>query len=102
MRRAIGLVRPGGWLILEDADQASTWDGDGELDPATGAFVDAYVRIIQERGANPGIGKCFASILNASRAFSEINVRKVAIPISEHSGGKSRLLLACFQSSNVS
>lgn len=73
--------------MLEDADQDSTFDSGGSLDPDTGAFVDAYVRIIRERGGNTRIGKDFESILISSGVFDKVNARKVSIPISEQSEG---------------
>ncbi|KAJ6584518.1 hypothetical protein B0H19DRAFT_926677, partial [Mycena capillaripes] len=48
------LVRPGGWLVLEDLDLSSTIEGAG---PGVKGFIIRWNRILEERGADGDIGK---------------------------------------------
>ncbi|KAI0942642.1 hypothetical protein AcW1_003216 [Taiwanofungus camphoratus] len=86
LRRAIDLVKPGGWLLVEDPDDDNMVDGGKPLGPGMSAFVGAWLKIVRSRGAEPSLGRELERILQSSSAFSEVNVMKVTIPIS----GKSQ------------
>lgn len=87
LRRAIDLVKPGGWLLVEDPDDDNMVDGGKPLGPGMSAFVGAWLKIVRSRGAEPSLGRELERILQSSSAFSEVNVMKVTIPISGKSQG---------------
>lgn len=87
LRRTIQLVKPGGWLLVEDPDDENMQDGGKPLGPGVDAFLRAWLRIVRARGAEPCIGRDLERILLSSGAFEEVNVRKVVIPISGNSAG---------------
>ncbi|KAI0666412.1 S-adenosyl-L-methionine-dependent methyltransferase [Trametes maxima] len=82
LRRAVRLVKPGGWLFVEDPDDDRMLDGGAPLPPGMAAFVGSWLRIVRGRGAEPSIGREHGRILNSFSAFEDVHVRKVAIPIS--------------------
>lgn len=84
-----GLLKPGGWLILEDPDDENMLDH-GRALSATSAvriFVHSWLQIMRSRGANPCIGKHMEQIIQSTNAFSEVNVRKVRVPYSSDTAG---------------
>lgn len=85
LKRVVHLVRPGGWLIVEDPNDDNTADRGQTLGPGMSAFVGAWLAMLRARGANPCIGRDLGRILEASGAFSEVHVRRVTIPISGQS-----------------
>ncbi|KAH9846778.1 S-adenosyl-L-methionine-dependent methyltransferase [Lenzites betulinus] len=85
LRRAIRLVKPGGWLLVEDPDDDNMQDGGKLPGPGVNAFLHAWLRIVRVRGAEPCIGRNLERILLSSGVFEEVNVRKVVIPISGNS-----------------
>lgn len=44
-------------------------------------------QIMRERGANPFIAKDIEAIVKSTEVFSEINVQKITVPISEKCEG---------------
>ncbi|THH19419.1 hypothetical protein EW146_g1766 [Bondarzewia mesenterica] len=89
LRRVFALVKPGGWLIVEDPDDENARDGDGPIGPALHTFFRSWINILRSRGAQPCIGSELEQIIVFSGQFSEVNVRKVSIPLSEKSNGAS-------------
>jgi hypothetical protein len=89
-------VKPGGWLVVEDPDDGNMRDGGNPLSPGTGAFVNAWLRLLQSRGADPNIGTRLEHILQQFGQFSEVHAKKITIPISGHSTGASLLKLFRF------
>lgn len=86
--RAADLVKPGGWLLVEDPDDDNMVDGGKPLGPGMTAFVQAWMRILRGRGAEPNFGRHLERILNDSGAFSEVYAQKVTIPISGKTDGE--------------
>lgn len=80
LRRAIKLVKPGGWLVLEEPDIVNYLNGDKPVGPGMTALMEAWLRIIRSYGADPAIGRHVEDILKSSGEFSELNVRRVQIP----------------------
>ncbi|EED84235.1 predicted protein [Postia placenta Mad-698-R] len=73
LKRVVHLVRPGGWLIVEDPNDDNTADRGQTLGPGMSAFVGAWLAMLRARGANPCIGRDLGRILEASGAFSEVH-----------------------------
>ncbi|EKM50916.1 uncharacterized protein PHACADRAFT_212833 [Phanerochaete carnosa HHB-10118-sp] len=82
LRRAIQLVKPGGWLLVEDPDDDRMLDGGRPLGPALSEFMQTWAGIMRARGANPCIGRDLERILDSSGAFDKIGVRKAVVPMS--------------------
>jgi hypothetical protein len=86
--RVIHLVKPGGWLLLEDMN-FNPRDEDGlELGPATKTWYEIYHSTMKSRGVE-NVFPPFESTINASGLFSEINARTVVLSVSEKSDGES-------------
>ncbi|KAI0759408.1 S-adenosyl-L-methionine-dependent methyltransferase [Trametes elegans] len=89
LARAGRLVRPGGWLLVEEPDDENMVDRDAGLGPGVAAFLDGWSRILRARGADPGFGSKLGPALRRSGAFGEVTVRKVTVPVSGRSDGNS-------------
>lgn len=89
LRRTCDLVRPGGWLLVEDPDDDHMRDGENSIGPGMRAFVDAWLHLLRSRGAEPNIGARLERLLKESGKFSEVHSKKIIIPISGHSLGLS-------------
>ncbi|EJF60557.1 S-adenosyl-L-methionine-dependent methyltransferase, partial [Dichomitus squalens LYAD-421 SS1] len=85
LRRAVQLLKPGGWIVVEDPDDSHMVDHGKPLGPGMGAFVGAWLNILRSRGAEPCFGRYLESELKAIHSLAEVNVRKVTIPISGNS-----------------
>jgi hypothetical protein len=87
LSRTIKLVKPGGWLLLEDADRIM-YD-DGGLGPGQKGLWKAFQRRTGNEDIMTGalVGSAYEGLLKASDSFSEINVKKVCLPISRPSNG---------------
>jgi hypothetical protein len=62
-------------------------DGGKPLPPAMSQGKAAWHRMARSYGAEPCIGRDLEKIMKDSGHFSEINVKKVLIPISQKSTG---------------
>ncbi|KAI0316474.1 S-adenosyl-L-methionine-dependent methyltransferase [Amylostereum chailletii] len=82
LKRTIDLVKPGGWLILEDSDDELI-DEHGVPRTALGrsTFIQCLHKIFRDQGSDPCIAPTHERALKASGAFSVVNARKVAMPI---------------------
>ncbi|KAI0746358.1 S-adenosyl-L-methionine-dependent methyltransferase [Daedaleopsis nitida] len=89
LRRAIKLVKPGGWILIEDPDDNSMVDDGSSLGSGMSAFVQGWLRVMRSRGANPSFGRELERILKSTGELTEVNIQKVTIPISEHSGDEA-------------
>lgn len=87
MRHTFNLVKPGGWLIIEEPDDEGMKDGGNSLPSGFHTFVSSWLSIIRSRGADPCIGRELGGILGSSGYFSEVNIRKAVIPYSGQSKG---------------
>ncbi|KAK7060430.1 hypothetical protein VNI00_001195 [Paramarasmius palmivorus] len=85
LKRTLELVKPGGWFIIEEPNDDACRDGNEPLPPGFRAFVETWLSIIRSRGAEPCIGQDLGRILDESRLFSEVNIRKLVIPYSGQS-----------------
>ncbi|KAI1787183.1 S-adenosyl-L-methionine-dependent methyltransferase [Ganoderma leucocontextum] len=82
LRRAVQLLKPGGWIIVEDPDDGNMVDGGEPLGPGMGAFVGGWLKLLRSRGAEPCFGRYLGSELRSSDSLAEVHVRKITIPIS--------------------
>ncbi|GJE90561.1 S-adenosyl-L-methionine-dependent methyltransferase [Phanerochaete sordida] len=86
LRRAVELVRPGGWIIAEDPDMYEFMDENiGRLPPAADRFLRAMTDAMEAIGVDYGIGAKLEGILKSYPALDEVNVRKAVMPISGQS-----------------
>jgi hypothetical protein len=85
LNRTIQLVRPGGWLLLEDVD-LMIYDYGG-LGPGHKAYWKAFQSFTGNEGLNALVGSAHEGLLKASDSFSEVNGKKVSIPFSKPSNG---------------
>ncbi|KAI0036566.1 S-adenosyl-L-methionine-dependent methyltransferase [Vararia minispora EC-137] len=75
--RVIALLRPGGWLLADDADCRSVV----ENAPAVGQCMSLYINSMLARGQDPHIGASLAQLLQATDQFDEVNTRTACIPV---------------------
>lgn len=92
--RVIQLVKPGGWLLLEESDDTNVRDSGRQLGPGMSAFLKAWLGLLHARGADPAIGRRFEQILESSEAFSEVHVKHSVISMSGKGGGQCLTIFA--------
>ncbi|KAJ6614866.1 S-adenosyl-L-methionine-dependent methyltransferase [Mycena sp. CBHHK59/15] len=81
------LVKPGGWLVVEDFDISRMLSGG----PVVSQVIGSWIRILQARGADAELGKKMEPIIQSSGMFSEINTTKIAIPICNNGSAPKNL-----------
>ncbi|KAF8494300.1 S-adenosyl-L-methionine-dependent methyltransferase [Gautieria morchelliformis] len=84
LSRTMQLVKPGGWLLLEDAD-AVLQEGDSDS-PDPGNHEDFWTLLHQcqaRKNMNTRAGSAFQEILESSELFSEVRVRRIVVPVSK-------------------
>jgi len=77
LRRASRLVKPGGLLLIEDADIVSFAESGG---PATRRFIYKFKEIQDRLGVDVEFGKKVESIITSLGDFPEIQVKKLSMP----------------------
>jgi len=80
MERVLQILKPNGWLIIEDLGRHtghSTSRG-----PAQSVVDSIYLTMLREKGLNPIIGEHLGQILQSTNAFSEINAKKIELVLS--------------------
>ncbi|KAM5543800.1 hypothetical protein V8D89_002417, partial [Ganoderma adspersum] len=82
LRRAIQLLKPGGWILVEDPDDSNMVDGGKPLGPGMSAFVGGWSELLRSRGAEPNFGRYLENELRSVSSLVEVHVKKVTIPIS--------------------
>lgn len=96
LKRMMRLVCSGGWLLADDADTVDLTDRNGVLGPGLSTCLKLWQSLLQSRGADPSIGRRLESILRSVGCFSEVNVKKVSISLSEQSSGaQDHVLTLC-------
>ncbi|KAF8509762.1 S-adenosyl-L-methionine-dependent methyltransferase [Hysterangium stoloniferum] len=82
IRRIAQLVKPGGWLLLDDAHQPRTV----ECDPIRSPGLSSFWKLLQDsqraRDIDPFIGARFKEILQSTGLFSEVNAEEILLPLS--------------------
>ncbi|KAJ6588701.1 S-adenosyl-L-methionine-dependent methyltransferase [Mycena capillaripes] len=78
IERAVKLVKPGGWLILEDINLCTLIESGGSM---TSQVMALWAGIIKAQGADADIGREMEAIIQSTGSFSEIHTRKVTIPL---------------------
>ncbi|KAJ7137314.1 hypothetical protein C8R46DRAFT_1138165 [Mycena filopes] len=77
MSRALQLVKPGGLIIIVDLDYSSTVQTGG---PVTRAFASQLTEVWASRNADVEFGRKLAPLIEATGAFSDVEVHKVSTP----------------------
>ncbi|KAK7039679.1 S-adenosyl-L-methionine-dependent methyltransferase [Favolaschia claudopus] len=83
LTRAAALVKPGGWLLLEDINMQKIIETGG---PAISRVTGIWTSIVKDRGADACFGREMESTIRNTGAFSEIHTKMVALPVCESSG----------------
>lgn len=94
--RTYHLVKPGGWLVIEDVDNR-IYD-DVELGNALLTAYTAWSDVLKTRGVNSRSSIEYESLLKESGIFSEIKVHKVAAPVSGQTDSEYKSSLFLFVS----
>ncbi|KAJ6483820.1 S-adenosyl-L-methionine-dependent methyltransferase [Mycena vitilis] len=81
IKRAAALVKPGGLLILEDADITSMLRTGGK---AAQEYTSRLIPAFESRKCDPELGRKLASIMTSTGYFPDVQVHKVAVPMSEN------------------
>ena len=80
LNRTMQLVKPGGWLLLEDVE--TVFKEDAGLLPGQEAFKQ-FQQHRTAKGVNPRTASALQGIIESSKLFSEVNVQKIVLPISK-------------------
>ncbi|KAL5520582.1 hypothetical protein ACEPAG_5799 [Sanghuangporus baumii] len=80
LKRAYKLIKPSGWLIIEEPDETDSADGGRGLG-AHSDLVAKFHDIMRSHGAEPCIGRELQGMLESSGCFSEVNIKKVEMPL---------------------
>ncbi|KAA1475634.1 hypothetical protein DENSPDRAFT_783920 [Dentipellis sp. KUC8613] len=93
LQRAAALVRPGGWLLVEDPDDDRMRDGGGALGPGMARFVGCWRALLRARGAEPALGRALEGLVRGTGLFeggrAGVWVRRVVVPLSEKSADEA-------------
>ncbi|KAJ7648765.1 S-adenosyl-L-methionine-dependent methyltransferase [Mycena polygramma] len=81
IKRAATLVKPGGLLILEDADITSMLRTGGK---AAQEYTSRLIPVFESRKSDPEMGRKLAGIMTSTGYFPDVQVHKVAVPMSEN------------------
>jgi hypothetical protein len=87
LERTIQLVKPGGWLIIEDVDNGIYRD-DSELGPGLSRALAAWTDGLKQQGVDHMASREYESLLRGSEMFREIEVRKVPVPVTSLTDGE--------------
>ncbi|KAJ3820394.1 S-adenosyl-L-methionine-dependent methyltransferase [Lentinula raphanica] len=77
IHRLASLLRPGGWLLLEDVNH-TLLDANRPVGPGVQALYRGYREHMQKQGVDPGVGARLKNMLETSKQFGEVN--EVVIP----------------------
>jgi hypothetical protein len=86
--RIIELVKPGGWLLVEDTEHYL----EGNIGPGIKKFYDVYHSYMKPRGVDPMVGRLLEPTLKESGKFSAVDVRKVFASFWRNDGSMPKLL----------
>jgi hypothetical protein len=82
LKRVFSLVKPGGWLLLEDIDDNCTIDGQFAFGPGTALCASSFRDLAIARGASTDIARHLHSLVHFSGMFDSISHRKISYPTS--------------------
>lgn len=82
LARVSHLLKPGGWLLLEDGDEEDR-DQYGTMRGIVGKapLAATFHRIMRARGFDPCVGRSHVDLLQKCGIFEEIHSRKLVIPL---------------------
>ncbi|KAH9969811.1 hypothetical protein BC827DRAFT_35690 [Russula dissimulans] len=83
LERIARLVKPGGWLLLEEVSITGEVEGDA---PAVRATYGLLVKYWETSGGDARFSEKLESTLRESSAFSEVNVHEVVAPVGSLAG----------------
>ncbi|KAI0313783.1 S-adenosyl-L-methionine-dependent methyltransferase [Amylostereum chailletii] len=79
--RIIALLKPGGWLLVDDADCRSAYEGNAST---VGRCMDVYINFMTSRDQDPHIGAKLATMLQQSNQFDQVHTRTALVPLNPH------------------
>jgi hypothetical protein len=82
LNRAMQLVKPGGWLLLDDAETILRDNLGSQIASDRSIFQQLLQQYQERKNMNPHVGSAFQEILESSGVFSEVNIREIMLPIS--------------------
>ncbi|KAF8826158.1 hypothetical protein HHX47_DHR6000669 [Lentinula edodes] len=77
IHRLASLLRPGGWLLLEDVNH-TLLDANRRVGPGVQALYRGYREYMHKQGVDPEVGAQLKNMLERSKEFSEVN--EIVIP----------------------
>ncbi|KAJ3745796.1 S-adenosyl-L-methionine-dependent methyltransferase [Lentinula detonsa] len=77
IHRLASLLRPGGWLLLEDVNH-TLLDANRPIGPGVQALYRGYREHMHNQGVDPGVGARLKKMLETSKKFTEVN--EIVIP----------------------
>ncbi|KIK52724.1 hypothetical protein GYMLUDRAFT_100622 [Collybiopsis luxurians FD-317 M1] len=70
--RLASLLRPGGWLLLEDVNH-TLLDANKPVGPGVETLYRGYRQHMHKQGVDPGVGARLKTMLETSKEFSEVS-----------------------------
>ncbi|KAK7006243.1 S-adenosyl-L-methionine-dependent methyltransferase [Favolaschia claudopus] len=83
VKRAAELVKPGGWLFLEDLDVSSAIESGG---PIVSKLLTLWTDILAMDGVDTGFGRKIESAIRSTSMFSAIHTQTVPVPVCDSMG----------------
>ncbi|KAH0584948.1 hypothetical protein H2248_008219 [Termitomyces sp. 'cryptogamus'] len=80
LENIVSLLKPRGWLWIEDADIHFYDDGPQDLAPSLKAFNDTYLASARAKNVDPLAGSSLNAVLKSMKCFSEVNSIEIKCP----------------------
>lgn len=80
LQRVFELIKPGGWLLIEDIIGRQRLDGDIVYGPGISIIFSSVIALASGRGAMTDIMLNAQSIIEQSQLFDTVNVAEVSVP----------------------
>ncbi|KAJ7287020.1 S-adenosyl-L-methionine-dependent methyltransferase [Mycena rebaudengoi] len=88
LERTAKLVKPGGWLVVEDIDHRRIFESGG---PGVSKVIGIWLEILKARGADGEIARKVEGIIENSGMFSEIHTQIATVSICKYDSGPENL-----------
>ncbi|KAJ7287021.1 S-adenosyl-L-methionine-dependent methyltransferase [Mycena rebaudengoi] len=88
LEHAAKLVKPGGWLVVEDIDHRRIFESGG---PGVSKVIGIWLEILKARGADGEIAQKVESIIENSGMFSGIHSQIATVSVCKYDSGPENL-----------